>query len=108
MTRAIAVLRRVKIGRAASAWAWAAMTLLALAACGSRQPALSASRPAPSVAVTPSALANNAPPSPALPEVPDFPVVAYQGDQVFGGHDGHFSAVFAAGQPVVLLYFAGL
>jgi hypothetical protein len=47
-------------------------------------------------------------PTPALPAVPDFPVVAYQGDQAFGGHDGHFAAVFAAGRPVVLLYFAGL
>jgi hypothetical protein len=48
------------------------------------------------------------PPSPALPDVPDFAVVAYQGDDVFGGHDGHFRAVFGAGRPVVLLYFAGL
>jgi hypothetical protein len=39
--------------------------------------------------------------------VPDFPVVAYQGDQTFGGHEGHFSAAFAAGLPVVLLYYGG-
>ena len=99
----------VKIGRAGSAWP--AVILLALAACGSRQPALSAgsaSRAAPSVAATPVATATSLPPSPALPEVPDFPVVAYQGDEVFGGHDGHFRPVFAAGRPVVLLFFAGL
>jgi hypothetical protein len=47
-------------------------------------------------------------PAPVLPAVPDFAVVAYQGDQVFGGHEGHFSAAFAAGRPVVLLYLAGL
>ncbi len=96
----------MKIGRAANAWA--AATLLALAACGSQQPTLSASRPSPNVAATSAAPATSLPPSPALPEVADFPVVAYQGDEVFGGHDGHFRPVFAAGRPVVLLYFAGL
>ena len=87
-----------------------AMTLLALAACGSQQQARSAfrSRPAPSIAATPAAPATTPQPSPTLPEVPDFSVVAYQRADVFGGHDGHFRAVFAAGRPVVLLYFAGL
>ncbi len=94
----------------AAANAWAAVTVLLLAACGSGQPAGTAARPEPSATATHAVPATNAPPSPtpALPAVPDFPVVAYQGDQVFGGHDGHFSAVFAAGRPVVLLYFAGL
>jgi hypothetical protein len=80
----------------------AAGLLLALAACGQARPQTSAARPAP----RPSAPATA--PSPALPAVADFSVVAYQGDEVFGGHQGHFRAVFAAGRPVVLLYFAGL
>ncbi len=70
--------------------------------------ALSAARPAPSAAATPIVAASLPPASPALPDVPDFPVVAYQGEEAFGGHNGHFRAVFAAGRPVVLLYFAGL
>jgi hypothetical protein len=89
---------------------WAAATVLLVAACGSGPPAGTASRTGPGVTATPVVAATAAPPSPTptLPAVPDFPVVAYQGDQAFGGHDGHFSAVFAAGRPVVLLYFAGL
>jgi hypothetical protein len=87
--------------------AGATVALLALVACGQAQPATSAARSVPSTAAPPAAPAS-APPSPTLPAVPDFPVVAYQGDQVFGGHQGHFSAAFAAGRPVVLLYFAGL
>ena len=78
---------------------------LALAACGSG-PWKAAARPE----ATPPAVTSSTPvpATPALPAVPDFHVVAYQGDEAFGGHEGHFSAVFAAGRPVVLLYFAGL
>jgi hypothetical protein len=85
--------------------------LLALVACGQAQPAPSAARSTPSPAAPPTALATAPPtptPSPTLPAVPDFSVVAYQGDQAFGGHQGHFAAAFAAGRPVVLLYYAGL
>ncbi len=85
--------------------------LLALVACGQAPPAASAARPTSSAAAPttpPSAPSPSVPPSPALPAVPDFPVVAYQGEQAFGGHEGHFRAAFAAGRPVVLLYFAGL
>jgi hypothetical protein len=100
----------VTMSRAASALAMLAM--LAFAACGPAQSSATAPRPASTLAATPTAPVSTAPPSvapsPTLPGVPDFPVVAYQGDPVFGGHDGHFSAVFAAGRPVVLLYFAGL
>jgi hypothetical protein len=88
----------------------AAVTVLLLAACGSGQPAATAATHEPGASATSIVPATAAPPTPAptLPAVPDFPVVAYQGDQAFGGHDGHFGAVFAAGRPVVLLYFAGL
>lgn len=86
-------------------------TLLALVACGQAHPAASTTPRVPSATISPEARVTTppatAPPSPTLPAVPDFPVVAYQGDQVFGGHEGHFSAAFAAGRPVVLLYFAG-
>jgi len=86
------------------------LALLTLVACGAgplaaSAPASKASAPAPATAApTPTP----PPPTPAPVVVPDFPVVAYQGDQTFGGHNGHFSAAFDAGQPVVLLYFAGL
>jgi hypothetical protein len=96
----------------APAGAWVAVTAVLLVACGSGPPSRTASAPGPSATTTPVPAATAATPTPTpaptLPAVPDFPVVAYQGDQVFGGHDGHFSAVFAAGQPVVLLSFAGL
>lgn len=87
--------------------AGAAAILLALVACGQAHTATAAVSPVPSPTAPPTAPAT-AMPSPTLPAVPDFPVVAYQGDQAFGGHQGRFSAAFAAGQPVVLLYFAGL
>lgn len=99
-------LRRGRLG--STRITWAAMASLALAACGTAPQAGPASPPARSAAATPAAAATSLPPSPTLPVVPDFRVVAYQGDQAFGGHDGHFGAVFAAGRPVVLLYFAGL
>ena len=87
--------------------AGATVVLLALVACGQARATASTASPVPSPTAPPTAPAT-APPSPTLPAVPDFPVVAYQGDQVFGGHQGHFSAVFSPGLPVVLLYFAGL
>ena len=87
--------------------AGATAVLLAVVACGQAHATASAVSPVPSPTAPPTAPATPIP-SPTLPAVPDFPVVAYQGDQAFGGHQGHFSAAFAAGQPVVLLYFAGL
>jgi hypothetical protein len=89
---------------------WATVTLLALTACGSAPAAGTASRsqPSPTSSTAAPAPPAGAPPSPTQAAVRDFPVVPYQGDQVFGGHDGRFSAAFAAGRPVVLLYFAGL
>jgi hypothetical protein len=85
----------------------ASVTLLTLAACGST-PAATATRPSsPATTVAPPA-PTGAAVSPTQAAVTDFAVVAYQGDQVFGGHQGRFSAAFAAGRPVVLLYFAGL
>jgi hypothetical protein len=89
-----------------------ALAVLALAACGSPRPAASTgapapAAPAPSPVPTPPPTATPAPtPTPVV--VPDFPVVAYQGSETFGGAQGHFAAVFAGGRPVVLLYFAGL
>jgi hypothetical protein len=85
----------------------ATLVLLTLVACGQSHQAASAVRSVPSTTAPPAAPAS-ASPSPTLPAVADFLVVAYQGDQAFGGHEGHFSAAFAAGRPVVLLYFAGL
>jgi len=50
----------------------------------------------------------SATPSPVTPvSVPDFRLVAYQGDQLLGGHETKFSAVFSQSQPVVLNFFAG-
>jgi hypothetical protein len=85
----------------------ATVVLLTLVACGQAHQAVSAVRSVPSTTAPPAAPAK-ASPSPTLPAVADFLVVAYQGDQAFGSHEGHFSAAFAAGRPVVLLYFAGL
>jgi hypothetical protein len=97
-----------------AALGWTAAVGL-LAACASSPAPATASRTASTATVTASPTAPVAPvatatpsPTPTLPAVPDFSVVAYQGDEVFGGHDGHFAAAFAAGRPVVLLYFAGL
>jgi hypothetical protein len=95
---------------------WAVPVLLLVAACGSAgshasapassAPATAASPPA--ATAPPAAAAPSPAATPALVDVPDFRVVAYQGDEAFGGHEGHFRAAFARGQPVVLLYFAGL
>lgn len=78
------------------------------AACGSSSVA---SQPTPAQHPTPSVAAAAASPTsePTRPiQVADFKVTAYQGDETFGGHDGHFAAAFAAGRPVVLLYYGGL
>ncbi len=39
--------------------------------------------------------------------VSDFKLVAYQGDDVLGGHETKFSTIFNQGKPVVLNFFAG-
>ena len=41
-------------------------------------------------------------------KVPDFAIVAYQGDDLLGGHETTFANVFAHGKPVVLNFWAGL
>ena len=41
-------------------------------------------------------------------EAPDFGIVAYQGDDLLGGHETTFANVFAHGKPVVLNFWAGL
>jgi hypothetical protein len=104
---------RVKTGTAAGALV--ALALLTSTGCAPGQPGGTASRPPTPVAATPTATPTVPPtvaptpvPTPTPVSVPDFQVVAYQGDATFGGHSGHFSPVFAAGRPVVLLYFAGL
>lgn len=38
----------------------------------------------------------------------DFKLVAYQGESILGGREGHFSNAFDQGKPVVLNFFAGL
>ncbi len=45
----------------------------------------------------------------SLPTLPgnDFRIVAYQGADVFGGHESQFSHVTSQGKPVVLNFFAG-
>ena len=87
----------------------APLLLVALVtACVNSGPAAGqATRPPP--APSPPAIAAAAPPATLAPVlVPDFKLVAYQGDQALGGHDGHFAAAFTAGKPVVLLYYGGL
>lgn len=88
----------------------AAATLLAFAACGgqatSHAPPPTGSTPSTTEASSPPAAASPAP-QPAA-NLPDFPVVAYQGEATFAGRQGHFAAAFASGHPVVLLFFAGL
>ena len=81
--------------------------LLALPGCGGGRSIAATAPKASTTAATPPA-PTAPPPTPAPVAVPDFQVVAYQGDDTFGGHNGHFAAAFAAGRPVVLLYFAGL
>lgn len=76
------------------------LVAMVVAACG----ASDQSAPPPAASSVPAA----PPATDAAPQLPDFRVVAYQGDASFGGHDGHFSAAFDAGKPVVLLYYGGL
>lgn len=49
---------------------------------------------------------------PSLPsrtvDVPDFDLLAYQGEDTLGGRETQFSNVFAHGKPVVLNFWAGL
>lgn len=92
----------------------AALLMVFLTACGSGPPEASKTPTAPTatpVAAAPTATGTPNTPSsesPGAVQVADFKVVAYQGDDTFGGHDGHFAAAFTAGRPVVLLYFGGL
>ena len=72
--------RRSRTARLLAAVAALAVTL---AACGSA--------PAP----TPTSAA------------PDFPLVAYQGEELLGGRETTFAAVFRQGRPVVLNFWAG-
>lgn len=53
----------------------------------------------------PSAAASSATDPPV--SVPDFKIVAYQGDALLGGHETTFSAVFNQRKPVVLNFFGG-
>jgi hypothetical protein len=104
---------RVNLKTGTAAGALVALALLTATGCGVGQPGGTASRTPTPVAATPTATPTEVPtptpvPTPPPVSVPDFQVVAYQGDATFGGHSGRFSAVFAAGRPVVLLYFAGL
>ena len=70
-----------------------ALLALLLAACGSSSVASQpTSQPATAIQI----------------QAADFKVTSYQGDETFGGHDGHFLAAFASGKPVVLLYYGGL
>lgn len=79
-----------------------------MAACVNSGPAAGQATVPPPAPSAP-AVATTAPPATLAPvQVPDFKLVAYQGDQALGGHDGHFAAAFTAGKPVVLLYYGGL
>ncbi len=50
-----------------------------------------------------------APPSPEqIVDVPDFDIVAYQGEALLGGDATQFARVFEHGKPVVLNFWAGL
>lgn len=89
----------------------ALMLLLTAVACGGPQASRAAVTPtAPAVSASaPPAVSPATAPATATPaSLPDFPLVAYQGDATFGGHDGHLAAVFGEGHPVVLLFWAGL
>ena len=63
--------------------------------------------PAASVSANQSAAGSGAPVALAS-GFRDFDLVAYQGDDVLGGHEVKFSSVFRNGKPIVLNYWAGL
>ena len=66
-------------------------------------------RSSPTPFHTPAAVANGAGVTQdRAAEVPDFAIVAYQGDDLLGGHETTFANVFAHGKPVVLNFWAGL
>lgn len=54
---------------------------------------------------TAGATPNSATTSPV--SVPDFNLIAYQGDDLLGGHETKFSTIFNQGKPVVLNFFGG-
>lgn len=112
----------------------AVLTALLLAACGGSTqttgPAVSPPEaqvsPSPAAAPTsqppgPAAAVAPQPPSPAPSPVPkpppaaitvdvprDFPISVYRGEDILGGKELRFSAIFATGKPVILNFFAGL
>jgi thiol-disulfide isomerase/thioredoxin len=45
--------------------------------------------------------------TPVRAKIADFELVAYQGEEVFGGKSGRFSEVFKQGKPVVLNFWGG-
>ena len=59
------------------------------------------------VAVVVLLVRTSGPSSPAPVSATDFRIVAYQGDDVLGGHESVFSHVTSQGKPVVLNFFAG-
>jgi thiol-disulfide isomerase/thioredoxin len=61
----------------------------------------------PAFAAPASAAAGQAP-VPLASGFRDFDVVAYQGEDVLGGHEVKFSSIFRNGRPVILNYWAGL
>jgi len=66
-------------------------------------------RSSPTARQTPAAVTNGAGVTQdRAVEVPDFGIVAYQGDNLLGGHETTFANVFAHGKPVVLNFWAGL
>ena len=73
-----------------------------VAACGG---AASEAPPSPNGPPTGGGSTNTAPVAPV--SVPDFKLVAYQGDQILGEHETKFSGVFNQSKPVVLNFFAG-
>lgn len=68
--------------------------LLAIAACGRSQ----ASNPAAAAGLEEG----------KGKRAPDFPITAYQGEEVLGGKEVRFSELFSQGKPVILNFWAGL
>ncbi len=80
---------------------------LLLAACGGDATAPVAPRVSSETA-DPRAAGGGASGRSQLVDVPDFDLVVYQGEDLFGGRATRFSNVFAQGKPVVLNFWAGL
>jgi len=86
-------------------------SLLTLAACGANQaagPQAAVGGASVPSAVQASSSASAVPRNVSLPSgFRDFSFVAYQGEELLGGHEGKFSNLFQSGKPVVLNYWAG-